>query len=315
MTSIVILGGEGFIGRRVSALFCQLGHSVYTVEPRSAASGSSLDLDDRVVRLKGSASERERLVEIADDVSADSVINLAYARGLSIADEMDVMCAGIWNTLEAARLSGASRVTLASSIRVYGPQFVHGDEVTLNESSPCLPVTRYGHYKLLGERLASDYREQYRLQATALRIPLVYGSDIRRGAFDVALPAISAANRTSAVMTVDPAARQCLAHVEDVARALVSLADPDMGEPDWPIYELGGVVASYRQMVEIATRLEPSIQIRFEDSSEHPEYDFAYRVDGSRLAAEYGISHRSLEEGYEEVIAEARERSEESTVG
>ena len=60
------------------------------------------------------------------------------------------------------------RVVLASSVRVYEPQRVHGLTTPLNEDSPCKPILRYGHHKFLAEQLAADYRRRHALEGFAL---------------------------------------------------------------------------------------------------------------------------------------------------
>lgn len=301
----LLIGGKGFLGSAVARRMVADDTRVVCLEPDVTSPGKLADLADAVELVAGSAADREGLVDVVRRVAPDSILNLTYARGLTIADEMDVMCRGLWNSLEAGRIGGCGRVVLASSVRVYGPQALHGDDVFLNEESACLPVTRYGVAKLLGERLASDFREAYGLTGAALRIPLVYGPGIREGAMGVAVPAVAAARRAAVALRYDPDAMQCLAHVDDVAQALSVLADVRRAPPAHVVYELGGQVASYREMAATAEALVPECHVAFNAPLEPgagPEHQFAYQLDNARIRTEYGIVHRSLAQGYRTIV-------------
>jgi UDP-glucose 4-epimerase len=173
----------------------------------------------------------------------------------------------------------------------------------LNESSPCKPILRYGHYKFLGEQLAADYRRKHGLEASALRIPMVYGPGVREGAYGVCVPAVAAATGEAMTLPYDAEASLCLAHVGDVARALADLADPSVPTPAEAVYELGGQTLRYREMVEIAASLvDREVLVGFEPHARATEHDFAYLLDNSRIRAEYGLQHRSVADGYQSII-------------
>lgn len=306
----LLVGGRGFIGSRMVPQLIELGYRIVCVEPVASTLGRLTPYADHVTLVKGTAADREALNALVAEVQPACVVNLAYVRGVDIATEMDIMCRGLWNTFDAARLAGCRRVVFASSVRVYGPQSVHGPDTVLNESSPCHPATRYGHAKLLGERLAADFNAAHGMEIAALRVPMVYGPGVREGAFGVCVPAIAAATGHPTELPYDPAARLCLAHVDEVARALVRLADARAAAPRHALYELGGINLSYAGMVEIARALEPSVRIGFRQTTDHPEYLFAHLLDGSRLQEEHGIQHRTVMEGYREIITHERARQQ-----
>jgi UDP-glucose 4-epimerase len=311
----LVIGGRGFIGSRLATFLVESGHRIVCLEPSATTLGRLEPLADHVSLVNGSAADREALAELVEWLAPSCVVNLAYARGVDIATEMDVMARGLWNTFDAARLAGCHRVVFASSVRVYGPQSAHGIDTVLDETSPCHPVTRYGLAKLLGERLAADFDEAHGMEISALRIPMVYGPGVLEGALGVCIPAVAAGRGEPASLPYDPDARLCLAHVDEAGRALAILADSDLPAPRHIVYELGGVEVSYAEMVRTAQSLVPGVEVSFIETDDHPERLFAWRLDGSRLRDEFGIDHRALAEGYERIVEWARASPRRSTTG
>lgn len=287
----------------MAPLLVERGFRIVCVEPTATTLGRLTPWTEHVELVNASVADPEALKEIVEAHEPDCMANLVFAHGPTIAQELDVMARGIWNTLDAAAGAGCTRVALASSVRVYGPQRIHGAETMVNELSLCRPSIRYGVVKLMGEYLAEDYRRKHALVATALRIPMVYGPGIKRGAEGVNVPAVAAATGEAQVLPCDPSARLCLAHVADVASCLVDLIDPDVRPPGHAVYELGGRTLSYTEMVECASAVVGgAVPVSFEPDGRGREHDYAYLLDNSRLTAEYGFEHRSVAEGYREVV-------------
>jgi len=95
--------------------------------------------------------------------------------------------------------------------------------------------------------------------------------------------------------------------VGEVARALADLGDPAVAPPQHGVYELGGHMVTYSEMVEVAAALvDTPVDVRFAPEPRATEYDFAYRLDNRRLADEYGFEHRSLGDGYQSIIDHVR---------
>lgn len=305
----LLLGGRGFIGSRLAPQLIERGYRIVCVEPIATTLGRLEPYEAHITLVNASTADRDPLIELVARINPACMFNLAYARGVDIATEMDIMCRGLWNTFDAARLVGCRRVVFASSVRVYGAQSAHGEETVLNESSPCHPLTRYGHAKLLGERLAADFNAAHSMHIAALRVPMVYGPGVREGAFGVCVPALAAASGTPTVLPYDPAARLCLAHVDDVANALAQLADIRNPAPHHPVYELGGNTLSYSGMVAVAKTINPATRVTFAPTIEQLERQFSCLLDGRRLHAEYGTHHRPVLDGYREIVDYTRARA------
>jgi UDP-glucose 4-epimerase len=301
----MVIGGKGFIGSSVIHQLTDAGHAVVCVEPKTTP-GRLSDLIDRIELVEGDIANDESIKKVMSQHPVDAITALPFYRGPSIRDELEVMAAGTWRVFESARQAGVRRVVFPSSIRVYGPQSLHG-EVMVNENSPCLALDKYGVYKHLGEVVGSSYNAKYSMEIAALRISGVYGPGVREGSAGVSAAPYLAATSGQVVLPFLPNARLCLAHVDDIAAALIALILAD--RPRFSVYEAGGHAVSYSEMAEITKLLVPDCEIRFVPTEEHPELTYTYLTDNSRLREEFGIVHRSVLEGYRTIVDDVRAKS------
>ena len=112
----LLIGGRGFIGSALTPMLVSRGFRIVCMEPAATTLGRLTPWADHVDLIQGSVADPDRVFEVAEGAQPDSIINLAFAGGVGIAEEMDVMARGCWNTLEAARVAGCSRVALASRV-------------------------------------------------------------------------------------------------------------------------------------------------------------------------------------------------------
>src|ERR1700733_2315386 len=156
--TILVTGGAGFIGSRVTRKLLERGEKVVC-----------LDLAPDAARF-GQYPERESLKIVRGDVTRfDDVVNafacnkidrVIHVAALVTTDiEADprlgirVNIDGTSNVFEACRYFGCKRVVYASSIAVYGDQSEHGD-VEIDEDNLLRPSTLYGYSKQLNEIMA-----------------------------------------------------------------------------------------------------------------------------------------------------------------
>src|SRR5579883_1635136 len=128
--SVLIIGGTGFIGRRLVPLLVQRGEEVVCMDinPQTAAY-SQYGKQVRVVR--GDVSQFDDVMEALVSAKPSRVVNLAYFLGSDypprVAFKLNIL--GMDNCFEACRLAGVNRVAYASSLAVSGEQSFYGDRL------------------------------------------------------------------------------------------------------------------------------------------------------------------------------------------
>src|SRR3984957_11067899 len=126
MTTLII-GGTGFIGRRLIPLLAKQGEDsvVMDINPQTA-NFSELA---KVRVLRGDVSQFDDGMAAVTAVKPDRVINLAYYISSDlpprVAFKLNIL--GMDNCFEAARLAGCNRVVYASSVAVSGEQKFYGE--------------------------------------------------------------------------------------------------------------------------------------------------------------------------------------------
>lgn len=302
MTRALVVGGKGLIGSVVIRGLVELGVDVVCLEPK-ATPGRLAGTADAVEIVEGDVRDAAAMRELLAHRGFDVVLALQFLRSADLALELDVMVRGTWNVFESCLRTGTPRVVFPSSIRVYGPQWRHG-EVALDEASPCLSTRRYGVYKRLAEIVAQDYNDAGGVEIRAARVPIVYGPGIREGGASMVLAPYRAANGLATVLPYRPETKLCVAHVEDVANVFVRLALAD--ETRHRLYEIGGAVTSYGEIADLTRAALPGADISFEPAEEDPEAEFAWLADNTRLREELGCTHRDVRTGLTEFIETAR---------
>ena len=132
--STLILGGTGFIGRRLVPLLAQRGEEVVCMDlnPGTASYGQ---LADRVRVVRGDVTQFDDVMAVTVAAKPSRVVNLAYFLGSEhaphVATKLNIV--GMDNCFEAARLCGVNRVVFASSLAVSGEQHFYGDRVVTED--------------------------------------------------------------------------------------------------------------------------------------------------------------------------------------
>ena len=285
--SILVLGGTGFIGRRVVRRLVGRGEQVVCLDI-NPSSASFMGTEDRVKVIRGDITQFEELVKVMMEERPDRVLNLAFLLGGGEENPhftMRINVVGMDNCFEAARLCGINRVVYGSSIAVTGPQKNFGDRL-VNEDDPCYGITQYARHKIFNEFQAGLYIKNYGMSITGLRAANTSGPD-RIGPTEhvqcITLPA-----HGQPFQYPWKSRMVCAIHVEDVAEAFVRVTLADTTRH--PIYNTGGTTISLGDLAELVRSYLPDSQIIFE-SSGAPEESPNYLVDNSRLLDEFELEY------------------------
>lgn len=160
--NIVVIGPNGFVGRRTVDRCVAAGHRVVAVG-REIARSDCHTLDARFDQIDWS--------EVGEP---DVLIHLAAINDTSVLDEGDLRRVNVDAAIECmagAARAGCRRVVYASSMHVYGnvpsPMTVDG--------SPTAAVSSYGRSKLQLEREAAAFATHQGVGCIGLRLANVYG--------------------------------------------------------------------------------------------------------------------------------------------
>src|SRR5260370_3434766 len=164
--SILILGGTGFIGRRLVPLLAKRGEEIVCMDinPQTA---NFADYGTQVRVIGGDVSQFDDVMSAMANAKPSRVITLAYWLGSEhpprVAFKLNIL--GMDNCFEAARLAGVNRVAYASSLAVSGEQKFYGDRMVTEDDF------RHGHvqyamHKIFNEWHAHGYSGKNHIEIT-----------------------------------------------------------------------------------------------------------------------------------------------------
>ena len=184
--NFLVTGGAGFIGSHVCERLLNGGHSVWAFDDLNTFYDPQLkrrnirdiqSLAKSFEFAQGDLTDRAALDELFGSVKFDQVIHLAARAGVrpSLAEPalyQRVNVEGTVNILEAARLTGVKKITIASSSSVYGVN----SKVPFAEIDPIFAaISPYAASKLACEALGHVYHHVYGMDVAMLRFFTVYG--------------------------------------------------------------------------------------------------------------------------------------------
>ena len=301
--SILVIGGTGFIGRRLVPLLVQRGEEIVCMDINPAtANYGGFGKQVRVVR--GDVSQFDDVMATMVAAKPERVVNLAYFLGSEypprVAFKLNIL--GMDNCFEAARLCEVRRVAYASSLAVSGEQHFYGDR-TVNEDDFRHGHVQYAMHKIFNEWQAQDYREKHGLDITAIRPANVTGNDKIVGSVDhvkiITFPA-----RGEPISFPFKDAMRCPIHVDEVAELFARVIMSD--RPKHWIYNTGGIAISLGEIADIVREYLPDAKISFDKETGGKETSGNYLIDNRRLVEEFGVQYRPYRERVLQIINEVR---------
>jgi nucleoside-diphosphate-sugar epimerase len=301
--SIFIIGGTGFIGRRLIPLLAKQGEEIVCMDinPQTANYG---DFGKQVRVVRGDITQFDDVVAQMAAAKPSRVVNLAYMIGSDypprFAFKLNVL--GMDNCFEAARVLGVNRVVFASSLAVSGEQKFFGDRIVTEDDF------RHGHvqyamHKIFNEWQAQDYRDKHGMEITAIRPANVTGNDKIFGSVDHVF-CITRPARGQAVSFPYKDAMRCPIHVDDIAEVFARVVTAD--KPKHSVYNSGGAAISLGEIAEMVRGFLPEAQITFEKEIGGKELSGNYLIDNTRLIEEFGVQYRPYRERVLQIINEVR---------
>ncbi len=244
--NFLVTGGAGFIGSHVCERLLLSGHAVWAFDdlnpfydPRLKQSNLQdlHTLARSFTFVHGDLTDRVALDELLGSVKFDQIIHLAARAGVrpSLAEPalyQRVNVEGTVNLLEAARLNGVKKATLASSSSVYGVN----SKVPFAESDPIFcAISPYAASKLACEALGHVYHHVYGLDVVMLRFFTVYGPRQRPDLAIHKFARLISAGKPIPVFGDGSSARD-YTHIHDILDGVLACTQKEFG---YEIFNLG----------------------------------------------------------------------------
>lgn len=216
MKRVLLVGGTGFIGRRVAAALVAQGRVPRLFDLAGALARA--DLPDGYEVRAGDVTDLASLAAAAEGCSG--IVHLAGLMTVDCAKDparaVQVNLLGSINVFEVARAIAAP-VAYLSTAGVFGPGSARQPQ----------PMTIYGVTKLAVEGVARVYAADHGVPSLGLRPYIVYGAGISSGiAAGPSIALDAAVKRQPAVIGFS--GRVGFVHVDDVARLLVAALERPM---------------------------------------------------------------------------------------
>jgi UDP-glucose 4-epimerase len=174
---ILIIGGMGFIGLNTAMRLLEVGERVVITQHTSHRLPEPLKdaIGTGVFTARLDVTNPYEVFDVVRRHQVDSIINLMAppARSLSTQVDYHLYTAGLQNVLQAAHTCGLRRVSLGSSVSVYGglPAGPYHEDMPLPVASP----TQVSAFKKAMEIHALYYASRLNLEVVSLRIASIYG--------------------------------------------------------------------------------------------------------------------------------------------
>jgi UDP-glucose 4-epimerase len=170
---ILVTGGAGFIGGKLSTNLLDRGHDVFVID--NMATGLKTNLDPRAKFFEVGA-ESPMIFELLKNFKFDAIAHLGGNSSgengeLSPVDDINWNVVSTLNLLNLSQKFGIRRFVYASSMGVYGqPEGL----AAIPESTICAPISIYGAGKICAENYLRLFAQRG-MATLALRMFNVYG--------------------------------------------------------------------------------------------------------------------------------------------
>ena len=259
--SILVIGGTGFIGRRLVPLLAQRGEEIVCMDinPATANYGVSANKCGWCAAMSASSTTSWRQWS-QPSPSGWSTLPISSAANIRRGSRSSSISSAWTIALKRHGRASVRRVAYASSLAVSGEQHFYGDR-TVNEDDFRHGHVQYAMHKIFNEWQAQDYREKHGLDITAIRPANVTGNDKIVGSVDH-VKVITFPARGEPISFPFKDAMRCPIHVDEVAEIFARVIMSD--RPKQWIYNTGGVAISLGEIADIVREYLPDAKISFD---------------------------------------------------
>jgi nucleoside-diphosphate-sugar epimerase len=311
--NFMVLGGSGMFGRKTVLHMLQDKEienvvSMDIAPPPEWALKQYESCKDKFHFVRGTVAELEDILNAAKICRIDGIVNWAFVMNLQELNSnprlsTKVNMLGMCNAFEAARLIDAKRVVYASSMTVYGPSELYGEEV--GEDVILSPSSSYAVAKLYAEIIAAQYHEKYGINFTGVRPTIGYGHGGRSPAqMWSEMPSMVAVGKPYK-MEFNGDMSMSLVTADDLAIFTTVLMKA--ASSPRPVYNVGTPLINFRDLAATVKKYLPDAVIKFGDKpSPFGAGRKPLNVSSKAAKEDFGFECMSLDEGVKIHINDAR---------
>jgi nucleoside-diphosphate-sugar epimerase len=311
--NFMVLGGSGMFGRKTVLHMLQDIEienvvSMDIAPPPEWALKQYESFKDKFHFVRGTVAELEDILNAAKICRIDGIVNWAFVMNLQELNSnprlsTKVNMLGMCNAFEAARLIDAKRVVYASSMTVYGPSELYGEEV--GEDVILSPSSSYAVAKLYAEIIAAQYHEKYGINFTGVRPTIGYGHGGRSPAqMWSEMPSMVAVGKPYK-MEFNGDMSMSLVTADDLAIFTTVLMKA--ASSPRPVYNVGTPLINFRDLAATVKKYLPDAVIKFGDKpSPFGAGRKPLNVSSKAAKEDFGFECMSLDEGVKIHINDAR---------
>ena len=311
--NIMVLGGSGMFGRKTVLHMLEDTEienvvSMDIAPPPDWALKQMEPWKDKFHYVCGTVAELEDILNAAKICKIDGIVNWAFVMSLQELNNntrlsTKVNMLGMCNAFEATRLIDANRVVYASSMTVYGPSDLYGDEV--GEDGLLSPNSSYAVAKVYAEIIAAQYHEQYGINFTGVRPTIGYGHGGRSPAQMWSdMPSMAAVGKPYK-MEFNGDMSMSLVTADDLGIFTTTLMKAKSSPR--PVYNVGTPLINFRDLAATVKKYLPEAVIEFGDKpSPFGAGRKPLNVSSKAAKEDFGFECMSLDEGVKIHINDAR---------
>lgn len=299
MSTIIVLGGGGFLADYVELHYLELGWRVVSVGRGAMRSSSdfryawnlphndfthllAIEQPELCVNATGKASVPASVVEPLADFEANTVLNYYILDSIR-------------------RISPHTIFIHLSSAAVYGNPL----NLPVNETADIKPISPYGWHKYLSEVLVEEHASMFGIHTASLRIFSAYGVGLKRQVvWDLTVKALNTVDGPLSSLGCSDDSRDFI-HARDIATAIELIANN--GELHGEVYNVanGEEVPIGLLARKILNQMGQSKKIIF-DGNRVPGNPSRWHADISKLKALGFHPEVAFESGLNKIIELAR---------
>ena len=262
--SVFVIGGTGFIGRRLVPLLAaaRRGSRLHGHQP---ADRDYADLGKQVRVVRGDVSQFDDVMAATIEAkptgwSTSPISSAATCRRTSRSSSTSSAWTIASRRRGCRRQPGRLRQLAGGQRRAehfYGERIVNEDDFRHGH-------VQYAMHKIFNEWQAQDYREKHGMEITAIRPANVTGPDKIFGSVDHVFMRHQAGARRAGHLAVQGRDARPV-HVDEIAEIFARVVMKD--KPEHAVYNTGGQTISLGEIADIVREFLPDAQITFDNET------------------------------------------------